>query len=78
MKNYEILVDTNKCTGCLQCQLACSELDTGVFNPAAAKIKVVVSGRDCSINFTDDCNQCGTCADRCFYGALQKKKKEAA
>ena len=33
-------IDPNKCTGCLQCELACSYDNEGAFNPAKSRIKV--------------------------------------
>lgn len=76
MPKYEIHVKTENCTGCLRCQLGCSVLYTGSFNPAAAHIRVTVSGADCAIAFTEECTHCGVCADNCFYDALEKKPEE--
>ncbi len=76
MAKYEILVDTENCTGCLRCQLGCSDLYTKAFNPAAARIRVGVSGADCKIVFTAECTHCGVCADNCFYDALEKIPEE--
>ena len=33
-------IDPGKCTGCLQCEMACSFENEGVFNPAKSRIKV--------------------------------------
>lgn len=77
MGNYDIQVSTESCTGCLRCQLACSDLYTKAFNPSEARIQVVTSGSYCSIHFTEECNECGVCVDHCFHGALQKMKREA-
>ena len=33
-------IDPGKCTGCLQCEMACSYEHTGAFNPARSFIKV--------------------------------------
>ena len=33
-------LDPGKCTGCLQCEMACSYENYGVFNPAKSRIKV--------------------------------------
>ena len=33
-------LDPGKCTGCLQCELACSLDNEGVFNPSKSRIKV--------------------------------------
>ena len=73
MAKYEIIVSPERCTGCLLCQLACSYLYTRSFNPSAGRIMVDVSGVDCRICFTDECNGCGVCVDHCLYNALQKR-----
>jgi Fe-S-cluster-containing dehydrogenase component len=75
---FEIEINVKNCAGCLRCQLACSDHYTKKFNPSAARILVIVSGVDCSIEFTEECNDCGICADHCFYGALNKNPREAA
>jgi Fe-S-cluster-containing dehydrogenase component len=69
---YQIQTDDAKCSGCLRCQLACSEAYTKSFNPSAARINVDFVGADLGVRFTDDCVACGLCADNCFYGALRK------
>lgn len=33
-------INPRKCTGCLQCELACSYVKEGAFNPARSRIKV--------------------------------------
>ncbi len=33
-------IEPEKCTGCLQCEMACSFENEGVFNPAKSRIKV--------------------------------------
>ena len=33
-------ISAEKCTGCLQCEMACSYENEGVFNPAKSRIKV--------------------------------------
>ena len=35
-----LLIDPAKCTGCLQCELACSLEHTGEFNPARSRIRI--------------------------------------
>jgi len=76
MGKYHITTATENCSGCLRCQLGCSNANTRKFKPAAAHIKVKITGVDCAISFTDDCVACGICADNCFYGALTKTVKE--
>ena len=77
MGKHMIHISTDNCTGCLRCQLACSELHTEAFNPAKAYIQVKLSGVDCSIRFTEECDECGICVDNCFYGALREAPKES-
>jgi len=33
-------IEPEKCTGCLQCEMACSYENEGIFNPAKSRIKV--------------------------------------
>ena len=33
-------INPDKCTGCLQCEMACSYENYGIFNPAKSRIKV--------------------------------------
>ena len=35
-----LVIDPGKCTGCKQCELACSYVKEGVFNPAKSRIRV--------------------------------------
>jgi Fe-S-cluster-containing dehydrogenase component len=72
MAKYQIRIDEEKCTGCLRCALACSDLYSEAFNPAVSRIRIVVSADDWSIGFTDECNDCAACVDHCFYDALQR------
>ena len=75
VKPLEILVYPEKCSGCLSCELACSYLLTGSFNPLKARIKINWVGEiDRRISFTDDCIWCGFCVDYCDYDALVIKK----
>jgi Fe-S-cluster-containing dehydrogenase component len=78
MEKYEIHISTERCTGCLRCELACSDLYGKSFNPSLARIQVLISDEDWSIVLTEDCNGCGICADHCFYDAVQKSSRRAA
>ena len=77
-RKFQIEIIPESCTGCLRCQLACSDLYNKAFNPARARIRVEVSEEGCSIAFTDACNTCGVCVDHCFYEALRKVPEEVA
>ncbi|MCU7905274.1 MAG: 4Fe-4S dicluster domain-containing protein [Candidatus Thiodiazotropha sp. (ex Epidulcina cf. delphinae)] len=35
-----LLIDADKCTGCVQCELACSFENEGLFNPSKSRIRV--------------------------------------
>lgn len=64
-------IDIGKCTGCLQCETACSYDNEGSFNPSKSRIKV--------FNFHDDgrfvpytCTQCDEawCMSACPVDAI--------
>jgi Fe-S-cluster-containing hydrogenase component 2 len=75
---FDIRAITENCTGCMRCQLACSELHTRKFNLHGARIKVNLSGTECTIEFGEDCTGCGVCADNCLYDALLKTRRGSA
>ncbi len=70
-----LLIDPEKCTSCLQCELACSFEHEGVFNPARSRIKVFEfeHGRY-AVPYT--CTQCeqAWCASVCPVEALTRNK----
>ena len=75
MAKAKIKVSEEKCSGCGTCQLWCSFTFIKSFNPLKSYIKqAFVPGQGFKINFTEDCNQCGLCADNCVYGALTREK----
>ena len=76
MTKYAIAAAEELCSGCLRCQLVCSDAYTKSFNPSAARIRIHWSGSGGRIDFTEECNECGLCADNCYFGALSKVEKE--
>ncbi len=71
-----LTIDAAKCTGCLQCELACSFEHEGVFNPAKSRVKVFVlhdTGR--YIPYT--CTQCSDawCASVCPVEAIESDRE---
>jgi ferredoxin len=76
MAKYRIDVATERCSGCLRCELGCSDAHTKSFNPSMARIQVTMTERGCHVRFTQDCVWCGICVDHCFYGALSKTRQE--
>jgi Fe-S-cluster-containing dehydrogenase component len=69
--NPGVLIDLDKCTGCLNCQLICSFTYHEIFNPSLARIRVERTIDDeKKTSFTDECIRCSLCVDYCVYGAL--------
>lgn len=68
-----LLIDPEKCTSCLQCEMACSFEHEGVFNPARSRIKIFEfeHGRY-AIPYT--CTQCAEawCVNACPVEALTR------
>jgi Fe-S-cluster-containing hydrogenase component 2 len=72
-------IDPEKCTGCLQCEMACSLVNEGLFNTAKSRIKV--------FNFHDEgrfvpytCTQCDEawCMHACPVDAIKMDKATGA
>lgn len=62
----------DKCTGCLQCEMACSYHHDGVFNPARSRIKVFTFHQEGRyVPYT--CTQCADawCRNACPTEAIQ-------
>ena len=72
-------IDPDKCTSCLQCEMACSNHHEGVFNPALSRIKVFEfeHGRR-SIPYT--CTQCeeAWCLKACPTNAISINQETGA
>ena len=67
-KGRPIRVFTDRCAGCLICELRCSLRFEKEFNPAKAKINIirrVNSDTEYAISFEEDCDNCGICARYC-------------
>lgn len=75
MAEFEIRTVPENCSGCLRCQLACSDLYAKRFTLSQSRIHVDLDRARCRIRFTPECKKCGICADHCLYGALIKKSK---
>ncbi len=73
MQRKVLLVDVDKCTGCRICELACSWVHEGVFNPLKSRISVV-SWRKEGVDIPMVCLQCDTpfCRDVCPTGAISR------
>ncbi len=76
-QEHAIDVLPERCTGCRRCQLICSFLHDGEFNPSRARI--AIEDRDegvDQITFMEECDRCGACVTYCAYGALRFRRKE--
>jgi ferredoxin len=69
-----ISIDTERCTGCRTCQVRCSAMNLGVFNPFKSCITITRDHaiRTTDIQFSDECRNCGLCVAVCNYGALTR------
>lgn len=61
-----------KCIGCKLCQLACSAVQEGLFNPQKARLKIVSEyGAEGGILIKAQiCNFCQACGNACPVGAI--------
>lgn len=64
------------CTGCLRCELACSQLYEDSFCPSRARIEIVARGSTYEIRLKEECTGCGVCWESCFYGAIRAREAE--
>jgi NADPH-dependent glutamate synthase beta subunit-like oxidoreductase/ferredoxin len=63
-----VKVSPELCTQCHSCQLACSFIYGGAFNPEKARIRLFPED---GISFTEDCvGGCSLCVSFCPYGAI--------
>jgi len=73
-----LAVNTQLCTGCRTCMLACSFVSHGVFYPS--KSYIVIEGNEeagtFDIKFTAQCIPCEVCAKYCAYDALVYIERE--
>ncbi|HZK71812.1 MAG TPA: 4Fe-4S dicluster domain-containing protein [Clostridia bacterium] len=74
MKVY--MIDSNKCTGCHLCELACSYKHYKTFSPELSNIKIE-SIEDIAFNVPNNCMQCeqANCIKVCVAGALYRDNK---
>jgi Fe-S-cluster-containing dehydrogenase component len=74
--NPDVIIDLEKCTGCLTCQLICSFTYNDIFNPRLARIRIERTIDDEKrTSYTDECVRCSLCVDYCVYGALTKTEE---
>ena len=74
-----LLIDPQKCTGCVQCEMACSYKHEGVFNPAKSRIKVFTF-HDQGLFAPYTCTQCAEawCLHACPVEAIVNNQTTGA
>lgn len=67
-----LIIDLNRCTGCRQCELACSFRKLRKFSPCDSRIQIVTSEDRC-LSIPVVCMQCkdAPCVRVCPVGAIQ-------
>ena len=73
------IMDTahDNCVGCVLCQLACSWVKHGEFNPAKSFIDIQrneLREGHWKASFTEDCDVCGYCFSFCHFDAIHLQK----
>lgn len=75
-----LIIDPGKCTGCRQCELACSMSGHGEFKPSVSNIRVL-RNKEMDVNLPVwgvGCTFCGECQAACLQGALEFVSMEEA
>lgn len=72
-----IRIETDNCAGCRTCQVRCSAINFGEFNPFKSFITVTRDHaiKTTKLDFSDECINCGQCIAVCNYGALTRADK---
>jgi Fe-S-cluster-containing hydrogenase component 2 len=76
MKNL-LAIDVSKCTGCRNCELGCSAVQTKTFNPARSRITILKNEVESTI-VPMVCLQCEIplCVDACPAGAIVRNEHD--
>ena len=73
MTEKVLIVHADKCTGCGMCELVCSMVRSGEYNPKNSCIKVMKNTElDVSVPVISvGCDFCGKCTEWCFPRAIE-------
>lgn len=76
MSRKELIVDVEKCTGCMSCVMACSFVKEKAFRPVNSRINIIMK-EDKMLNIPTMCWQCEKppCGDVCPVDAIVKDRK---
>jgi MinD superfamily P-loop ATPase len=75
MEKRNIKTDAALCVGCMACQLICSLIYTGAFNPERACIVIDPPNE---LRFTEECRKgCTLCTRYCDLGAIISRVSKA-
>jgi len=77
--NRILVVDYKKCTGCRNCEMACSVAHAQASNPAKSAVRVVRGAQE-GLNVPIICQQCEkpACANTCPVQAISRDEKTGA
>ncbi len=69
-----IEIDKEKCTGCKDCETACSQHHYGVDDHEKSAIRISEDDPEPGSYTPNTCDQCGDCEAVCMSDAMQKKE----
>ena len=72
MNNKTLIIHPEKCTGCGDCEAACSKIKTGISDPSRSYIRVVRESDDDTFFLPTTCQQCENppCLNACPASAI--------
>lgn len=75
----KLIFNSEKCTGCRACELACSFSCEGVFSPSKSRIRVTKVDEE-GIDVPIGCHHCdrAPCIEVCPVGAIYRDKRTSA
>lgn len=74
-----LVINPDKCTGCRRCELACSLVKEGEFNPARSRIQTITFLEEV-VYIPSVCLQCEdpSCQKVCPSGAISREERDGA